>query len=163
MKWFVSSVLRAKPSRQLSFSTQPTQICCANLKHNTDFPEIKNPEDPFAGSRCCGTKTSEGRGEKMASATRPVGPRSGHLPTNTNNRPRAGLQGSRFPASTESPGSLLSRPFPRCPLRRPRAGTPTTAGPEDAPETPLSIPLPCQVPKRTCQNPCPSPRAGGGR
>lgn len=32
----------------------------------------------------------EGRGGKMASATRPLGPRPGHLPTHTNNPPRAG-------------------------------------------------------------------------
>lgn len=68
----------------------------------------------------------------MASATRPVGPRSGHLPINTNNPPRAGPEGSRFPARRDSPCFLPPRPSPAGP-RRPSAAAPGRPGPEDAP------------------------------
>lgn len=90
----------------------------------------------------------------MASATRPGGPRAGHLPVNTNNPPRAGPEGSRFPASPDS--------RPSCPPRGPRAGGPTAAaGPEDAPGTPPRGPHRSRVPNRTCQSPLSSSPAGG--
>ena len=46
----------------------------------------------------------------MASATRPWGPRSGHLPINTNNPRRARPEVSRFPASADGPASFPPAP-----------------------------------------------------
>ncbi|XP_027953796.1 uncharacterized protein LOC114204776 [Eumetopias jubatus] len=94
----------------------------------------------------------------MASATRPRGPRSGHLPVNTNNPPRAGPEGSSFPASPDS--------RPSCPPRRPGAragggGGTAAAGPEDAPRTPPRVPHRSRVRTRTCQSLLSSGAAGG--
>nr|XP_060476659.1 transcription initiation factor TFIID subunit 4-like [Panthera onca]XP_060476660.1 transcription initiation factor TFIID subunit 4-like [Panthera onca]XP_060476661.1 transcription initiation factor TFIID subunit 4-like [Panthera onca] len=83
----------------------------------------------------------------MAPATRPGGPRSGHLPINANNPRRAGPQGSRFPASNDS--------RPPCPPSRPGAV------PRMLPGRRRGVPHRSRVRNRTCQSLLSAGPAGG--